>query len=71
MFLQTIYFTDDHLWRLKNWKNSAAMKAKEAQTVVNREKGTERDKILFYNLWVFDIFVLRPVIIMQYLYDSI
>ena len=47
------------------------MKAKEAQTVVNREKGTQRDKILFYNLWVFDIFVLRPVIIMQYLYDSI
>ena len=33
---------NDHLWRLKNWKNSAARKAKEAQSIVNREKGRER-----------------------------
>ena len=39
---KTIYFTNDHLWRLKNWKNSAARTVKEAQAVVNREKGRER-----------------------------
>ena len=36
------------------------------------ERRAERDSnILFYNPWVFDIFVLLPAIIMQYLYDSI
>ena len=69
---KTIYFTNDHLWCLKNWKNSAAKKAKEVQAVVNREKGRERDnKILCNNLWVFNIFVLLLVIIMQYLHDSV
>ena len=61
---------NDHLWRLKNWKDSAARKAKEAQAVVNRENGTEKErdnKSLFNNLLVFDIFVLLPVIIKQYM----
>ena len=65
-----IYFVNDHLWRLKNWKDSAARKAKEAQAVVNRENGREKErdnKILFNNLLVFDIFVLLPVIIKQYM----
>ena len=49
---------------VKELENSAARKAKEAQAAVN-------NKILFNNLWVFDIFVLLTVIIMQYLYDSV
>ena len=36
------------------------------------ERRAERDSnILFYNTWVFDIFVLLLTIIMQYLYDSV
>ena len=70
----TIYFANDHLRRLKNWKDSAARKAKEAQAVINRENGTEKErdnKILFNNLLVFDIFVLLPVIIKQYMYGLV
>ena len=47
---------------------------KEAQAVVKSEKDRERErdnKILFNNLWVYNIFLLHPGIIMQYLYDSV
>ena len=51
---ETIYFTNDHLWRLKfyvisrstvskNWKSSASRKAKEAQAAVNRERRRDRE----------------------------
>ena len=47
-------------------------KVKEAQVAVTREKGRERyDNSLFNKLWVFDIFMLLPAIIMQYFYDSV
>ena len=49
---------------------------RETERDRERQRETERDrerenKILFNNQWVFDIFVLIPVIIMQYLFDSV
>ena len=73
---ETTYSTNDHLWRSKlcpRTENTLPLrKAKEAQVSVSREKGRERESnILFHNPWVFDIFVLLPAIIMQYLYGSV
>ena len=44
----------------------------EGDRNTSRSKQRERqikNKILFNNLWVFDIFLLFPVIRMKYLYD--
>lgn len=60
------------MWRLKNWKDSAARKAKGAQAVVNIKNGSERDnEVLFNNLLAFDISVLVRAIIKQYIYDLV
>ena len=60
------------LWKNseKNWKNSVARKVKEAEAAVNREKAEQKSRSGSI-IWVFNIFALLPVIIMQYLYDSI
>ena len=50
-------------------KNSAARKAKEAQTVVDRE-GIDKQDFVQQSV-SFQYFVLIPVVIMQYLYDSV
>ena len=69
---ETIYSTNDHLWRSKlskNWKYPA-VEEDEGSARRNKQREEQRDSnIFFYNPWVFNIFVLIPVIIMQYLYD--
>ena len=53
---ETIYSTNDHLWRSrlsKNWKYPAV---EEESTSHNKQREEQRDSnILFYNPWVFDI----------------
>ena len=73
-----IYHTNDHLWCLnfleipqrtvsRNWKNSAFEKGDGS---ASRSK-QKVNNVFFNELWVFDIFVLRLAIIMQYLKDSV
>ena len=75
-----IYDMNDQLWRLnlwstasKNWKNSAIEKGEgSASHSKQREGGRERDNnILFNILWVLNIFVLVPTILVKCLYDSV
>ena len=75
---ETIYFTNDHLWRLilrgtvsRNWKISAAQEGKESTSRSKQREGQRDNNILFNNLWVLNIFVFLPAIIMQYLHDSV
>ena len=55
----------------KNWK-CPAVEEGEGSASRNKQRDEQREiTTLFYNPWVFDIFVLLPAIIMQYLYDSV
>ena len=71
-----IYDMNDQLWRLnlwstasKNWKNPVEGSASHSK---QREGQRERDNnILFNILWVLNIFVLVPAIIVKCLYDSV
>ena len=75
---KTIYTTNNHLRHLKFAEYCVQELEKlycwgrrqEAQFSVNRE-GQRENKILSNNPWVFDIFVLLPAIIIQYLYNSV
>ena len=79
-----IYDMNDQLWCLnlwstasKNWKNSAIEKGEGSashskQREGERERERERDNnILFNILWVLNIFVLVPTILVKCLYDSV
>ena len=78
-----IHSTNDHLWRSKfyiisqsivskNWKKLGRWGRQKKHKSQLTERGAERDDtILFNSLWVFDVFMLLPAIIMQYLYDSV
>ena len=75
---KTIYGTNDHLWHLKlvgtvskNWKNSAIEEDEKSASCRMQREGQRDNNILFNNLWVSDIFVLLPAIVMQYFYDSV
>ena len=55
-------------------RNEKTLPLKKATGSINRSKqrgGQRENKILFNNLWVFDISVLLPAIIMQYLQDPV
>ena len=64
-----------NLWSTasKNWKNSAIEKGEgSASHSKQREGERERDNnILFNILWVLNIFVLVPTILVKCLYDSV
>ena len=75
---KSIYGTNDQRnfkkfcrWLSKNWKNSAIENDKGSLSHSKQKVAEEGNNILFNKLWIFNIFVLLPAIIMQYLKDSV